>query len=198
MRRQNVVAAGADVLVHPYRAALRRLEARFVMLTRSRLSSAAGGTCGDCRDVFIEDDALLAVEDSNAKDANGWRLVGRLDGGAQSGAWQLRSGDGSTSVLKLALTPDWAEQMLRAARSVALVRAVGYPTPAWLRTGVLASGVGYQVQELVSGQSLDRIGVEQVHVFIEVLELQADLHPDPDGSWNRFRADEIGPGRAAR
>lgn len=145
---------------------------------------------------MTEDEASLAVDDANAKGATEWRLVGRLVGGAQSGAWRLRSTDGSLAVLKLALTQDWANQMLRAARSVARVRAAGYPTPAWLATGVMASGVGYQIQELVSGRSLDRIGIDQARAMIEVLELEAELDPDAERCWSDFLADDLGRDRA--
>lgn len=143
-----------------------------------------------------EGQAQEAVGDANRRSGASWRLVGRFDGGVQSGAWLLESADGRRFVLKLAQTADWARQVLRAERAVGIARSAGYPTPCWLATGITDSGIGYQVQELVPGRTRERIGIAEARVLIDVLELQADLDPDPERSWSNFLAAELSSGLA--
>ena len=147
--------------------------------------------------VRMDDSAVLAVQDANDRTGAAWRLSRRLVGGAQSGAWRLESDQGISAVLKLAATPDWTNQVLRADLAVASVRSVGYPTPAWTTVGQTPTGVGYQVQEVVEGQVLDVIGVAEARELIKVLELQRDLDPDPDRCWSDFLAAEVTSGLPA-
>lgn len=145
----------------------------------------------------IDDTAVLAVQDANARAGASWRLSGRLVGGVQSGAWRLESDQGTSAVLKLAGAPEWTRQVLRAERAVARVRAAGYPTPAWTSVGETATGIGYQVQQIVDGQPLDVIGVAEARELIRVLELQRDLDPDPNRCWSDFLAGELTSGLPA-
>lgn len=145
----------------------------------------------------MDDSLALAVRDANEKTDAAWRLSGRLAGGTQSGAWRLESDHGTPAVLKLAGTPDWTNQVLRAERAVARVRAAGYPTPDWTTVGDLTNGFGYQIQEIVDGRTLDVIGVAEARELIRVLELQRDLDPDPDRCWSDFLAEELTSGLPA-
>lgn len=120
-----------------------------------------------------------------------WRLMDPFVGGFQSGAWRLESIDGLPAVLKWALTRDWAEQVLRAERAVAVVRRAGYPTPKWLATGITASGAGYQVQELIAGCAALVIDADHARSLIEVLERQAGLDPDPERCWSDVVLDDV-------
>jgi len=141
--------------------------------------------------------AVLAAQDVNAHDGVTWQVSGRLVGGVQSGAWRLESDDGRSAVLKLAGTPGWTSQTLRAERAVACVRGAGYPTPAWTRVGRTAAGIGYQVQDLVEGRSVEVIGVAEARELVRVLELQRGLDPDPGRCWSDFLASELTSGLAA-
>lgn len=142
----------------------------------------------------MEHSAVLAVQDANARGGVAWQLSGRLVGGAQSGAWRLESDQGTSAVLKLAETVGWTSQILRAEGAVARIRAAGYPTPAWTSLGETATGIGYQIQEIVDGEALDVIGVAEARELIRVLELQRDLDPDPGRCWSDFLAEEVTSG----
>ncbi|WP_286344162.1 aminoglycoside phosphotransferase family protein [Frondihabitans sucicola] len=126
------------------------------------------------------------VRELNARREIPWALGERLDGGSQSGAWDLTSADGSQGVLKVATTTDWSRQVIRAVPVVAAVRRAGYPTPAWLASGTTVSGTGYQVQQRVPGASIDSIDLNRAHALIDVLEQQQGLDPDPDRCWSDF------------
>ncbi|WP_168207379.1 phosphotransferase [Microlunatus elymi] len=142
--------------------------------------------------VLPEELAALAVSDANANGPQSWRLCNQLGGGHQSGAWRLESDRRQVAVLKLA-TPSWAQQMIRAERAVAKVRAAGYPTPAWLATGQ-TNGIGYQIQEFVQGTEVAVIGIAEAAELIKVLELQAGLDPDPDRCWSDYLANQLKAG----
>jgi aminoglycoside phosphotransferase (APT) family kinase protein len=138
-----------------------------------------------------EAEALEALRAVNAQREPPWELDGRLEGGFQSGAWRLRSADRSAAVLKVAVDRRWASQVVRAERSVRVVRAAGYPTPAWLAVGVTATGIGYQVQELASGRSIRTIGTGEAQQLADVLEQQGDVDPDPERCWSDFITDML-------
>lgn len=143
-----------------------------------------------------EEAALEAVRDANLRAGAQWRLGDRLIGGMQSGAWNMESTDGSPTVVKPALTKDWTQQIVRAERAVAVARAADYPTPAWLATGITASGLGYQIQEFVPGGARRVIGVLEARQLIGVLELQAGVDPDPGRCWSDLLEDDLGTGLA--
>lgn len=142
----------------------------------------------------MEQSAVLAVQDANARGGVAWRLSGRLVGGAQSGAWRLESDQGMSAVLKLAESAGWTSQVLRAEEAVARIRVAGYPTPAWTSVGQTTTGLAYQIQEVVDGEVLDVIGVGEARELIRVLELQRDLDPDPGRCWSDFLAEEVTSG----
>lgn len=124
----------------------------------------------------------------NQAHGTSYQLDRPLAGGWQSGAYLLTSQSGP-AVLKWSPDPSWAEQIGRAARSVARIRSRGYPTPAWLAVRVGSAGYGYQIQELVPGGTRDQLTTSMAASLIEVLELQAGLDPDPDRSWSVHLAD---------
>lgn len=135
-----------------------------------------------------EDVVARLVAEVNQAHGTSFQLEGRLAGGFQSGAYRLRSPAGP-AVLKWSPDSSWADQVARAARSVSRVRSRGYPTPRWLAVGVSRGGYGYQIQDLVSGGTRERLTVDVAASLIEVLELQAGLDPDPDRSWSGYVAD---------
>jgi aminoglycoside phosphotransferase (APT) family kinase protein len=141
-------------------------------------------------------DEHAAIGDVLRALAPDWRLVGRLAGGRQSGAWHVQGSDGTAGALKIATSSDWAGRLHAAARSVATVRAAGYPTPAWLEVGTTDAGVGYVVQEFCSGHPVQDVDVDTAAAVLAVIEAQAGLDPDPGRCWSDFLAEQVGDGYA--
>lgn len=131
----------------------------------------------------------------NAHHGTGYRCVRRLAGGIQSGAYELREPGGQRVVLKWSTRAAWAEQVLRAAPVVARVRALGWPTPAWLAVGVTPDGLPYQVQEFVDGVALDRSGLDELPVLLALNARQAGLDPDPGRDWTQWTREMVLDGR---
>ncbi|MFC0626819.1 phosphotransferase [Kribbella deserti] len=89
----------------------------------------------------------------NAAHGTGYRLVRRLAGGLQSGAYEVAGPDGH-AVLKWTDEPGWGNRVQRAAGLVREARAAGYPTPRWIACGTTSSGLPYHLQEYVDGRPL--------------------------------------------
>ena len=126
-----------------------------------------------------------------------YRLVQPLLGGRQSGAWLIEDGAGREAVLKWTSDATWATQIQRAGRAIPRIRLSGYPTPAWLAVGSTRRGDGYQVQEYVSGAPREHLTEETARRLIDVLELHADLDPDPGRCWSDHLAVSVSSGREA-
>jgi len=137
----------------------------------------------DRRDAQVAQ-AILA--EANRAHRADFRLNGRLAGGYQSGSWHVVDGAGRRAVLKWSPDRAWSAQVLQAAGVVAKLRAVGYPTPAWLAVGISDGGLPYQIQQFVAGQSPDRVTAGIAAVLIELVESHAGLDPDPGRCWSRY------------
>lgn len=127
----------------------------------------------------------------NQAHGTSFELIRPLLGGLQSGAWLITDSLESRAVLKWSPEQSWAGQIQRAAPAVATARRHGYPTPAWLAVGSTSAGHGYQVQEFVVGRPHDRLTAGVATKAIDVLELQADLDPDPGRSWSTYLAGQF-------
>lgn len=134
-------------------------------------------------------DALAASEDHTD-----WRIVGPLAGGRQSGAWLVEDPRGDRAVVKLATSPDWAARLPTAARSVARVRAAGYPTPSWSTVGSTPSGAGFVIQEFRHGRSVEVVDERVAAALLDVIASQAGLDPEPARCWSDFVAEQVGAG----
>lgn len=134
------------------------------------------------------------IREVNEQSGTVWVLTGRLPGGSQSGAWGVVTADGVAGVLKIATTPEWARQVVRAERAIATVRQAGYPTPAWLAVGTTTAGFGFQIQEKVTGAPIEVVSLHQAEAFVAVLERQNGVDPDPERCWNDFLADQLTSG----
>ena len=104
-------------------------------------------------------------------------LSGRAASGLQGGAWMVADIDGRPAVLKWSpeLGPERIGQL---ERTVARMRAAGYPTPAWLAAGVTAEGIGYYVQEFAPGEPSSPLTPEKTDLLVAVLERQTGLLPN--------------------
>ncbi|WP_392675736.1 phosphotransferase family protein [Streptomyces sp. LN785] len=132
------------------------------------------------------DTVFTVLNEANQVHGTDFQLDHRFDDGVQSGAWLLTDGTGRQAVLKWSPDRGWAPQIARAARSVAKVHSMGYPTPAWLAAGVTTDGFGYQIQELVPGRSRSQVTAHEAQLLIDVLETHAGLDPDPQRCWSQY------------
>jgi aminoglycoside phosphotransferase (APT) family kinase protein len=112
-------------------------------------------------------------------------LCGRCRGGV-AGAWLLTDRVGTRAVLKC--NDGMAHRMARLPTLVDRIRSVGYPTPAWLASGVTADGSAYHIVEFVPGDSMSGsvLTGRTAAQVIEVIEAQVGLDPDPGQDWSRY------------
>ncbi len=105
-------------------------------------------------------------------------LHSRCDSGIQSGAWLVVDNQDRPAVLKW--SRNGSESHVRyLAPLVERIRGTGYPTPAWLAVGSTTAGCTYHLQEFAPGVQSWPLTVAATDLFIEVLERQAGLDPDP-------------------
>jgi aminoglycoside phosphotransferase (APT) family kinase protein len=107
-------------------------------------------------------------------------------GGSAACAWQLIDRAGSRAVLKC--NDGMAHRMTRLPTLVDRIRSAGYPTPAWLASGVTADGCAYHVVEFVPGEPMSRSTLtgRMAAQLVEVIEGQVGLDPDPTQDWSRY------------
>lgn len=121
-----------------------------------------------------------------ANDAHGtrYKLVGRLPGGYQTGAYELADADGARAVLKSWVSSRPIERVAEAAATVEAARAAGWPTPAWLAYGIGPNGVPYEIQEFVTGVHRERLDEATLELLLEVNSRQADLSLPTTHAWS--------------
>ena len=127
----------------------------------------------------------------NAASGTGWALVSRLSGGYQSGAYLLRDRDGARAVLKFTDDPAWAPTVLAAAPVVAMARASGWPTPAWLLAGQTSSGLPFQVQEFIHGTTQELVTHDWLDLVLPVVSRQVGLGREGMRDWSRYDYDVV-------
>jgi len=140
--------------------------------------------------------ARLVLADANRTHGTTYHLAKPLNGGFQSGTWLLRNGRNgdAAAILKWSPNRTSAPQILRRARAVERARAAGYPTPAWLASGVAELGFPYHIQQYVPGSSPRRLTVEVAERLIPVLEQQRGLDIDPQHCWSKYTRDRLAGG----
>jgi hypothetical protein len=114
-----------------------------------------------------------------------FELVGRLAGGRQGGAWRVSAPAGVDAVFKWSENGSLRSRRFQVPGMVGDLRRRGYPTPAWLVSGVTEKGLSYVVQELVDGDagSWSSIPLREV---LGAIELQAGLGEAATGSWSTY------------
>lgn len=121
-------------------------------------------------------DTLALIRWINTQHGTSWTLAGKFSGGYQGGAYELIDvATGERAVLKCAFAP-------RAVPIVAQLRAVGYPTPAWLLHGTAPNDVPYVVQAFVPGAPMETLGAAYLDQILALNDLQADLYHEPGSS----------------
>jgi aminoglycoside phosphotransferase (APT) family kinase protein len=139
----------------------------------------------------VESSTVEVLAHVNAVHAMSYRVVRRLAGGFQSGAYELRDADGGRAVLKWTTDTTWARQVLRAAPVVERVRTAGWPTAKWLAVGITPDGCPYQVQEYVDARPMGRLDARTIDLLIDLVERQRGLDPDPRRDWSQYVHDVV-------
>lgn len=134
----------------------------------------------------MTDETVLAVlGEANQAMGASWRPESRFGTGMQQGAWRVRDAE-VAAVLK------WHEPGSAVAYNADIpavvehIRSAGYPTPAWLASGVTVDGSAWSIQELVEGEPLRELTVANADMFVELVELQRTLTPPTDLIWNTY------------
>jgi hypothetical protein len=134
------------------------------------------------------EDALAALNDEFGER---YVLAGKLAGGYQQGAYELRHPDGHRAVLKLWHGPRPLDHARDAARLVDLARSAGWRTPAWLHIGATAAGHPYEVQEFVVGEHRQRLDDDTLDRLLELNDKQADVRPATNHDWSAYAGDVV-------
>jgi hypothetical protein len=117
-------------------------------------------------------DTLALIQWINTQHDTLWALLGKFAGGYQGGAYALLdAATGQRAVLKCAFAP-------RAVPIVAQLRAVGYPTPAWLLHGTAPNDVPYVMQAFVPGAPMEMLTAAYLDQIFALNDLQANLHDE--------------------
>jgi hypothetical protein len=138
---------------------------------------------------------LATLEAANAEHATSFRILRRLPGGHQNGAYELLGAGGRRAVLKRWVAPRPLDQLTRAAATVRAARAAGWPTPAWLHWGVGPDGVPYEIQQFVEGEHRERLDDRTLDALLAVNEIQADLDPPSGLDWSSWALEVVYDGR---
>lgn len=122
-------------------------------------------------DQMVEGGVEAAVDLANCENRRGWRLVGGLAGGGQTGAWEVEE-DGERAVLKLLHCRCSLPQLDDKAALILRARSWGWPTPAWLAWGLDGDGHPYTVTEFVAGEHPGRLDDVVLDALLDVTDRQ--------------------------
>lgn len=106
--------------------------------------------------------------------------------GGVIGAWLLTDPAGTRAILKC--NDGMSHRIARLPALVDRIRTAGYPTPAWLASGVAADGTGYHIVDFVPGEPMSKstLTARMAARLVEVIEGQIGLNPDPVQDWSRY------------
>jgi Ser/Thr protein kinase RdoA (MazF antagonist) len=116
------------------------------------------------------------VEPHQVAATAGFAFVGRLPGGENSGAYEVRATDGSRAVLKFVADEAPYRPLMDA------LRARGYPVPALLAAGT-ADTLHYEVYEMLPGTPLSQPTATHISHLIALNDLQRDVGIPVRGSF---------------
>jgi hypothetical protein len=122
----------------------------------------------------------------NRTHGTSYRLLERLAGGFQCGAYLIENAEGEKAVLKWNYRKSTVEKLEQTAQAIKHARAFGWPTPDWTAWGITPSGYPYQIQEFVAGSSPERVTTALVKEILRVIDLQAGKAPDTDQDWMKY------------
>lgn len=128
-------------------------------------------------------DALL--EAINDRHDSSWEVVASLEGGYQEGAHELRDPNGNSLILKVVRFGS-EDRLNSTARLIQRAREAGWPTPAWKVWGYFPDGTSYYVTDFVDGAKLKGVDSSVVDSILEVIDEQANLHPETNQDWSSY------------
>jgi len=115
-----------------------------------------------------------------------WRLIEKLTGGYQQGAYELRSSDGTRAALKWHDAHLPAQQLAETALVIEDARLRGWPTPRWLAYGSLANDGAYIIEEFIDGERSTRLDGIVLERLLDAIRLQADTRPETGQDWSAY------------
>ena len=124
------------------------------------------------------------IEEAAAGLGGGWQVSRKLAGGWNQGAYLVRGPGGERAGLKCYATDPG--RIAAAAPVIRAAREHGWPTPAWLATGMTQSGAAWVLQEFVSGQRPLQLDDRVAALMAEVLEVQAGLGRLAGPGWSQW------------
>lgn len=112
----------------------------------------------------------------NGRSKGAFRLVGKLPGGHQSGAYELVSRETDRAVLKITPGAGRFSILKKVQPLVETMRRRGYPMPELIDFGVLNGHSTYSVRTFVEGVPMTHLSRENLPRVLDLIELQADCH----------------------
>jgi len=132
----------------------------------------------------VTDPALL-VDFANRRDGSTWSLVGRMPGGWNRGAFELRDRQGARAVLKWH-PPAQANHELAATQAMLdAAREAGWDSPRWLAIGQTEEGVQFLLEELVAARPA-RPDARDLSAVLAANRLQAGRGGGVARDWARY------------
>jgi len=141
------------------------------------------------------DPVAATLDAANAAHSTTFQLLGRLPGGYQNGAYELRTEGGQRAVLKRWFGPRPVDQLRQAAATVETAKSVGWPTPAWLYWGMGPDGVAYGIYEFVDGHHRHALDEPTLDALLTINALQRDLDPPTTNNWSSWVVEVVYEGR---
>jgi hypothetical protein len=115
-----------------------------------------------------------------------WRLVGKLAGGYQQGAYELAGLDRARAVLKWHAAHLPSKQLTATARAIEDARVRGWPTARWIAYGSLPNDGAYILEEFIEGERPTRLDGLVLDRLLDAIQLQADARPNTDQDWSAY------------
>ena len=131
-------------------------------------------------------DVTGLVGDINARHSSSWIITGRLAGGYQQGAYELRDSSGTRAVLKWHRRHLPEPQLRATAKLLADARSGGWPTSAWLAYGPLPNDGGYIVEEFIEGEHPKTIDQALLARLLAAVKLQSGMQPKTTQNWSSY------------
>lgn len=113
-----------------------------------------------------------------------WRVVRRLSGGVQEGAWLVSDAAGHRAVLKYR-SERWAGRIETAGALVGMARRRGWPAPAWLGHGV-ADGLAWHMEEFVPGRRPKLATAAMASEILDINGRQAGAADGIGDVWSQY------------
>lgn len=137
----------------------------------------------------VTDEIRNVVAFVNGHTAGRWRVAAALSGGT-SGAFELARDDGDRVVLKTR-PGRFAWWIERGKTTIDVLRAAGYPTPAYLEVGETDGGWTHWLMEHIAGRRMALTSEHDLELLLELMDQQAGLGPQTAQNWATYITDVV-------